>query len=110
MSRHIEVEGHIREMKMLAQNAGELLITAKNEGSIKDWNDALKTALVVHERAGKELVRNRLLIYLMEAANVLSGSYDDQEEVELGAWADGADENTIHERAQSFIRLHQGMI
>ena len=97
-------------MAQISNSAKNLLETAEEQGSLRDWNEAIKTSLAVQDVAGRELIRSRLRLYLMEAANVLSGALDGQEDVELGAWADGCDESNIHERAQAFIELHKGML
>ena len=107
---NFEVEAHIRRMANISRSAASLLEQAEENGSLRDWNEAIKTSLQVQDVAGRELIRSRLRLYLMEAANVLSGGFDDQEDVELGAWADGCDEHTIHDRARQFIELHKGML
>lgn len=97
-------------MAHISNSAKCLLETAEESGSLKDWNEAIKTSLSVQDVAGRELIRSRLRLYLMEAANILSGAYDGQDDVVLGAWADGATEETLHERAHAYFELHKNML
>lgn len=97
-------------MAHISQSAKNLLETAEDSGSLKDWNEAIKTSLAVQDIAGRELIRSRLRLYLMEAANVLSGAYDGMHDVELGAWADGCSEEDLHSRAQAYFELHKNML
>ena len=45
----------------------------------------------------------------LRAANVLAGTYDGQNYVELGDWATGATEQTLHQHAAEFLTLHKSV-
>jgi len=108
-STDFEIEQHYRSVVETVASAKRALATAEAEGSLNDWNRALETSLKVSDFAGRELVRSRLRRQLLEAANVLAGTYDGQEEVELGDWATGATEQTVHQHAADFLNLHRSV-
>ena len=104
-----EAEAHHRSVTELVASTKRALKTAENDGSIGDWLKAIETSIKVNDYAGKELVRCRLRRHLLEAANVLAGKYDGQEEVELGEWATGATPETLSLKAQELLSLHKSM-
>jgi len=83
-STEFELETHNRQVSETVASARRALQTAEEQGSLSDWLKALETTLKVLDYAGRELVRSRLRRHLLEAANVLAGTYDGQDDVELG--------------------------
>ncbi len=107
-STDFEVEQHVRNVAETVASAKRALATAE-EGTLRDWLNALETTLKVSDYAGRELVRSRLRRHLLEAANVLAGVYDGQDDVDLGDWANGATEQTLHQHASDFLTLHKSV-
>ena len=108
-STDFELETHNRQVSETVASARRALKTAEEQGSLPDWLKALETTLKVSDYAGRELVRSRLRRHLLEAANVLAGTYDGQENVELSEWANGATEQTLHQHAAEFLTLHKSV-
>ncbi len=108
-STDFEVEQHVRNVAETVASAKRALATAEEQGTLRDWLNALETSLKVSDYAGRELVRSRLRRHLLEAANVLAGVYDGQDEVDLGEWANGATEQTLHQHAAEFLTLHKSV-
>ena len=108
-STDFEITSHHRTVTELVSSTKRALSTAETEGSISDWLKAIETSIKVNDYAGKEMVRSRLRRHLLEAANVLAGTYAGCEEVELGEWASGATEDTLGNRAQEFLNLHKSL-
>ena len=103
------IEAHHRNVTELVASTKRALSTAENDGSINDWLKAIDASIKVQDYAGKEMVRCQLRRHLLEAANVLAGTYDGLEEVELGEWANGATESTLNQRAQELLTLHRSL-
>ena len=83
-STDFELETHNRQVSETVASARRALAEAEERGDLSNWLKALDTSLKVSEFAGRELVRSRLRRHLLEAANVLAGIYDGQDNVELG--------------------------
>ena len=75
----------------------------------KNRRSCCADSLEVPDYADREIVRSRLRRHLLEVANVLAGTYDGQENVELGKWASGATEQTLHQHAAEFLTLHKSV-
>ena len=108
-STDFELETHQRQVAETVASARRALAEAEERGDLSNWLKALETTLKVSDFAGRELVRLRLRRHLLEAANVLAGTYDGQENVELGDWATGATEQTLHKQAAEFLTLHKSV-
>lgn len=104
---HLTIETHFRFSTQIAQSAKRALEQAEQTGSTRDWLDALKTAVMIQEFSGRELIRYRLRKQVTEAAAVLNGEYDGQEDVSLGQWADGYSGEDIADRATEVIDRHR---
>ena len=108
-STDFELETHNRQVSETVASARRALQTAEDQGSLLDWLKALEASLKVSDYAGRELVRSRLRRHLLEAANVLAGVYDGQDNVDLGDWANGATEKSLHQHAAEFLTLHKSV-
>ena len=108
-STDFEVEQHFRNVSETVASARRALAEAEERGDLTNWLKALETTLKVSDYAGRELVRSRLRRNLLEAANVLAGTYDGLDDVELGDWATGATEQTLHKHAAEFLTLHKSV-
>ena len=109
METDFELAKHQRQLVETVASARRALAEAEERGDLSNWLKALETTLKVSDFAGRELVRSRLRRHLLEAANVLAGTYDGQENVELGEWATGATEQTLHKHAAEFLTLHKSV-
>ena len=108
-STDFELETHNRQLAETVASARRALAEAEERGDLTNWLKALETTLKVSDFAGRELVRSRLRRHLLEAANVLSGTYDNCDNVDLGDWANGATEQTLHQHAADFLTLHKSV-
>lgn len=104
-----EVSDHYNDLINITKKSRHALETAASEGSVRDYLAAIDQALKVHEYVGKEMIRRRIRPHIIEASNILAGAYEGQEDVELGAWASGCDEESIHERAETILTTNKGM-
>jgi hypothetical protein len=107
---HLTIEQHFRFSTQIVQSAQRALDQAEETGSTKDWLDALKTSVMIQDFAGRELIRYRLRRSLAEAASVINGDYDGQEDVSLGSWSDGCSTDDITDRAHDFVNQHKDLI
>ena len=108
-STDFELETHNRQVSETVASARRALEEAEERGNLTNWLKALETSLKVSDYAGRELLRSRLRRHLLEAANVLAGTYDGQDDVELSDWATGATEQTLHQHAAEFLTLHKSV-
>ena len=108
-STDFELETHHRQVAETVASARRALAEAEERCDLSNWLKALETTLKVSDFAGRELVRSRLRRHLLEAANVLAGVYDGQDNVDLGDWASGATEQTLGQRAAEFLTLHKSV-
>lgn len=108
-STNFEVEQHYRQVAETVASAKRALAAAEEQGTLNDWLKALETSLKVSDFAGRELVRSRLRRHLQEAANVLAGVYEGQDNVDLSDWAIGATEQSLGQRAAEFLTLHKSV-
>lgn len=104
-----ELNDHHNDLVDITKKARHALEVASKEGSVRDYLSAIDQALKVHEYVGKEMIRRRIRPHIIEASNILAGAYAGQEDVELGAWATGCDEETINERAELVLSTNKGM-
>ena len=109
METDFELAKHQRQLVETVASAERALAEAEERGDLHCWLKALETSLKVSDFAGRELVRSRLRRHLVEAADVLSGRFDDSDNVELGEWANGATETTMKQHAAEFLTLHKSV-
>lgn len=81
--------------------ADELLDDA-DEMSASDRAKAIATAQSIHDYAVREQVRAHARQACLEAARVLSGAYEGMDNVQLGSWAEGS-EDDVFTRAQEVL-------
>ena len=105
----LTIEAHYRQTSEIVHSAKRALATAEEQGSMRDWLQAIDVAAKVQDFAGRELVRYRVRKTIVEAAGVLSGEFDGQEDVQLGAWSDGCSPDEIADRAQEVLEANQGL-
>ena len=105
----LTVEAHYRQTARLVEASQRALEQAEQTGSVRDFLSAVEVAAKVQDFAGKELVRYRVRKTLVEAAGVLAGEYDGQENVELGSWSDGASADAVPARAAEVLNKHAGL-
>ena len=111
MTNHtqLSVENHFRFSTEITKSAQRALEQAEETGDTRAWLDALKTAVMVQEFGGRELIRYKVRKQVIEAAAVLNGEFDGQEEVSLGTWADGYSADDITDRASEIIENHRAL-
>lgn len=109
VGKDFELAKHQQQLVDTVASTRRALAEAEERGDLSNWLKALETSLKVSDYAGRELVRSRLRRHLLEAAEVLSGTYDDLDEVELGDWANGATEQNLHQHAAEFLTLHKSV-
>ena len=105
----LTLENHYRFTGHIVDSAKDLLLEAKENGTLADWNRALETCIRVQDFAGRELLRYRVRKQLLECCSVVNGEFDGMEEVELGSWADNHEDSEIPNRAQELIELHRNL-
>ena len=105
----LTIESHYRHTAAIVDSCKRALATAEEQGSLRDWLQAVDVSAKIQDFAGRELVRYRVRKTLVEAAGVLSGEYDGQEAVELSSWADGVSPDDIAERAQEVLDANAGL-
>ena len=105
---HLSLEAHFRFSTQIAATAKRTLEAAEETGDTRMVLEALKTAIAVQEFAGKELSKYKIRKQVIEAASCLNGDFDNKENVELGSWSDGH-ENDITARAQEIIETYKGL-
>ena len=105
----LTIEAHYRQTAAIVDSCKRALETAEEQGSLRDWLQAVDTSAKIQDFAGRELVRYRVRKTLCEAAGVLSGEFDGQENVTLGSWADGISPDDIAERAQEILDANEGL-
>lgn len=91
------------------KSAVEMLKVAETSADLASWTKAIEVSIKLQEHIGREIVRSRARLALAEAANVISGAYRGHEGVELGQWAEGCDEETIHDRAEAVLASNKGL-
>jgi hypothetical protein len=105
----VDIENLARFVEDTRKSAIEMLKVAETSADLSSWARAIEVSIKLQEHIGKEIVRSRARLALAEAANVLSGAYKGHEDVELGQWAEGCDEETIHSRAEAVLATNKGM-
>ena len=105
----LTIEAHYRQTAAIVDSCKRALSTAEEQGSLRDWLQAVDVSAKIQDFAGRELVRYRVRKTLCEAAGVLSGEFDGQENVQLGSWADGVSPDDIAERAQEMLDANAGL-
>ncbi len=106
---HLSVDTHFRTTTAIVNSALRALEQAEQTGSTRDWLDALTTAVGVQDFAGKELIKHRIRQQVIQAAAVLNGEFDGQEDVELGSWSDGCSPDDITDRALEMLQNHPSL-
>lgn len=105
----LTIEAHYRQTAAIVNSCKRALATAEEQGSLRDWLQAVDVSAKIQDFAGRELVRYRVRKTLCEAAGVLSGEFDGQENVKLASWADGVSSEDIAARAQEVLDANAGL-
>ena len=104
---HLSIETHFRFSTSIVKAAERALKQAEETGSTRDFLDAIKTAIMVQDFSGRELIRYKLRKQVAEAAAVLNGEFDGQEDVRLGQWADECSPEDIGQKAEMVVDSHR---
>ncbi len=86
----------------LLEDSGEMDPNARSK--------AIITARDIHDYAKKNEVREHVRQACLEASRFLSGAYENEEEVELGSWAEGCpNEEALREKAEAVLYANRNV-